>query len=226
MVYTLSEQVGKVFLRFSSPFWPPTMSFLFTACASQLFWRPEEGHKATTTTSATAAATGSTEGSGTGVGSDTLVAYFGGQSCLEAEQLGESGTISRTLADLETIFLLSDLRSQLLESRFVNWGSDPWAQMGYSFDAVWPQRPKPPLPSATATRSTTAEAELTVTETRIKSNRELRKALGKPWGALHFAGEACPPLRKVKEYATVHGALASGEHAARAVLAALAQHPR
>ena len=54
----------------------------------------------------------------------------------------------------------------------------------------------------------------------------LRKALGKPWGALHFAGEACPPLREVEEYATVHGALASGEHAARAVLAALAQQPR
>ena len=94
------------------------MSFLFTARASQLFWRPEEGHTVTTTTSATAAATaaatGSAEGScTTGIESDTLVAYFGGQSCLEAEQLGEAGTISRTLADLEAIFQLSNLRSRV-----------------------------------------------------------------------------------------------------------------
>ena len=101
--------------------------------------------------------------------------------------------------------------------------------MGYSFDAVWPQRLTPPLSSSAASRST-AEVELAVaetvseivTETRISSNRQLRKALGKPWGALYFAGEAC----EVEEYATVHGALASGEHAASAVLAALAQQHR
>ena len=94
------------------------MSFLFTARPSQLIWRPAEGH------------------SGAGAAaSTTLTAYFAGRACRRLASGSEKQAVSSVLRDLEGMFGL-DLSDQLAQGKFVDWGSDPWAGMAYSYDPV------------------------------------------------------------------------------------------
>lgn len=103
--------VDKLILKFTEPFWPDEFAVLATPLASQVWWRP---------------------GWGRDNESPILTALIGGQAAENFEQLDEQAVIQACLQDLEAIFGVSNLAEKLVEGRFIAWGKDPYAKMGYS----------------------------------------------------------------------------------------------
>ena len=104
--------VDKIILTFDERFWPERMGFLFTSLTSQLWWtpgfnRPVEQQAA------------------------VLTGFFGGAAAEHYEALGANAPLA-ALRDLEQMFGMP-LEGRLRDARFVAWGSDSWARMGYSY---------------------------------------------------------------------------------------------
>jgi monoamine oxidase len=101
--------VDKIIMRFREKFWPDNLGILFTPLQMQCAWTP-------------------------GFGRDNpppiLTIFFGGRSAEEFEALGDAAP-EAALANLEDVFG-QPLRDNLLDARFIAWGSDPWSRMGYS----------------------------------------------------------------------------------------------
>lgn len=101
--------VDKIILRFSERFWPDDLGFLFTSRDSQLWWTP---------------------GFNRADAPPILTGFFGGRMAEQFEELGDDAPLV-ALRDLEDIFE-RPLEELLVESRFIAWGTDPYARMGYS----------------------------------------------------------------------------------------------
>lgn len=108
-------KVNKLILEFKKPFWKKKMAILLTVLDSQIWWRP--GWNAENE-------------------SPILTALIGGESGEEYSQMTESEAIEAGLNDLEKIFLNKDVRDLFVGGRFINWGADPYAMMGYSYNPV------------------------------------------------------------------------------------------
>jgi monoamine oxidase len=158
-----SGPITKVILRFRQPFWPAQMERLSLPFDTHFWWRPgwqREQEK------------------------PVLTCYVGGRSAQTLNAGGAKAAVETALESLRIVFG-EDQKSNLADSRFVDWAADPWSRMGYSY-----VRP---------------------------GGVGARVLLGLPSEkVLYWAGEATNPVRP----ATVHGAVESGERAAREILSA------
>jgi monoamine oxidase len=103
--------ITKILLRFRKPFWPAELERLSTPLTARFWWRPGWGRPDE---------------------EPVLVAYLGGTSARRINDLGPAAAIELALADLRTVFD-ADQTKNLVDSRFVDWSSEPFTRMGYSF---------------------------------------------------------------------------------------------
>jgi monoamine oxidase len=104
--------VNKIVLRFDAPFWREPFSYIATTRPTQLWWQP---------------------GAGRANAAPVLTALVGGESAARFSSMPDAAVIRAALDDLEAIFGVDDLAARLVDGRFINWGADPWAGMGYSY---------------------------------------------------------------------------------------------
>jgi monoamine oxidase len=100
---------AKIVLRFARPVWPEGMSFLITTNDSQNWWR---------------------SGAGRANEDNILTSLICGPS---VERLRATGDPVKEGLRLLEEALGHPLADDLVESRYVDWGDDPWSKMGYSF---------------------------------------------------------------------------------------------
>jgi monoamine oxidase len=101
--------VDKVVLLFDAPFWPEAMSGLFTDLDGQSWKLP---------------------GWGRAEQAPVLRVLMGGRAAERYEAAPDP--VAKAVGELETVFEV-DLGGRLRGGRFVGWGTDPWARMGYSY---------------------------------------------------------------------------------------------
>lgn len=104
--------VDKLILKFDTVFWDEEMVSVDTTLDTQIWWRP-------------------------GYGRDDelpiLTALIGGRMAERFETMSEAEVIAAGLRDLEQMFEVENLADHLVEGKFIAWGSDPYARMGYSY---------------------------------------------------------------------------------------------
>jgi monoamine oxidase len=105
--------VDKIILCFHTRFWPPEMAGVLTTLDSQLWWRP---------------------GWGRDNEAPVLTALVGGQSAHRFEALGDEA-VAAALKHVVAMFG-SQAQRYFVQGRFINWGCDPFARMGYSYVPV------------------------------------------------------------------------------------------
>ncbi|MDQ7028027.1 MAG: NAD(P)/FAD-dependent oxidoreductase [Anaerolineae bacterium] len=107
-------KVNKVILGFNEPFWKKKMAAVYTHLDSQIWWRPGFEH----------------ESSGS-----VLTALMGGDSGARYSEMSEQEAIDAALGDLCQIFG-KEAQKAYRWGRFINWGTDPYSKMGYSYNPV------------------------------------------------------------------------------------------
>ncbi len=108
-----AAHVDKLILKFKTPVWPADWGLMFTTLDFHAWWRP---------------------GWGRADEAPILTSLIGMAENLES--LSESELIQKGLAELSQIFGRSDLAENLAQGRFINWGSDAYSKMGYSYVPV------------------------------------------------------------------------------------------
>lgn len=101
--------VAKIVLKFDEPLWPEDLTFLITTLDTQMWWTPGRGRPEA---------------------APVITAILGGESV--ARMRAHDDPCLAALEHLETM-LDRPLRDHLVESRWMDWASDPWTQMGWSF---------------------------------------------------------------------------------------------
>ncbi len=129
--------VNKIILEFEEPFWPEQMGLLFTNLDSQCFWPSGAGRETST----------------------PLLTWWTSGSMARRVAEDVPRAVEGALADLQQIFARASL-PPLRSVEAVCWGSDPYAQMAYSYVPV------------------------------SDEGKEIHDALARPVGSLFFAGEA------------------------------------
>jgi len=108
--------VDKIILKFREPFWEEDVAFFLTTQNSRFWWRPgfERGKDEV----------------------PILTAFFSGEAAKFFENMSEADAIQAALNDLKIMFGRDDLGEHLVAGRFIAWGKDPYALMGYSYVPV------------------------------------------------------------------------------------------
>jgi monoamine oxidase len=101
--------VAKIVLRFDEAFWPKDMTNLLTTLDSQGWW---------------------ISGKGRADEAPVITSLVGAAAARRLQVLDEPALAG--LRDLERVFDTS-LDGRLVEARWIDWSSDPWSKMGYSF---------------------------------------------------------------------------------------------
>jgi monoamine oxidase len=104
-----SGPAAKIVLRFERAVWPEAMTFMITTTDSQNWWR---------------------SGAGRANEEGVLTALVCGHAVERLREFPDPAAEGLRL--LEQV-LDTPLADDLVESRFVDWGADPWSKMGYSF---------------------------------------------------------------------------------------------
>jgi monoamine oxidase len=104
-----SGPAAKIVLRFGRPVWPEGMTFLITTTDSQNWWR---------------------SGAGRANEDGVLTALVCGHAVERLRKFPDPAAEGMRLLEQA---LERSLAGDLIESRFVDWGLDPWSKMGYSF---------------------------------------------------------------------------------------------
>lgn len=107
--------VNKLILKFDAPFWDNQLEAIATDLASQVWWRPGWGRSQEV---------------------PILTALIGGRSGANFSQMDEVAAIMAGLDDLSQMFAIEYLPARLVEGHFINWGTDPYSKMGYSYVPV------------------------------------------------------------------------------------------
>ncbi len=107
--------VNKIVLRFDARFWREDFSYIATTRPTQLWWQP---------------------GAGRANPAPVLTALVGGENAARFSSMPAEAVIRAALDDLEAILGVRDLAARLVDGRFIDWGSDRWAGMGYSYVPV------------------------------------------------------------------------------------------
>ena len=110
-----SGNVNKVILRFKEAFWPHDLEGFYTDLPTQIWWRP--GFSKTEEV-------------------PILTALVGGDMGTKLSSMTEEEAFAWALEDLETMFPKASVTTLFEKGYFVNWGADPYALMGYSYNAV------------------------------------------------------------------------------------------
>lgn len=102
--------INKVVLRLDRVYWPPDLTFLWTAADTQLWWRPGQGQAAE---------------------APVITAFFGGRGAARWEALSQADAIDAAAAQLGDM-LGESLAGKVMDGRFIAWGAEPHTWMGYS----------------------------------------------------------------------------------------------
>ena len=108
------SHITKLILKFDEPFWPDETEAVLTTLDTQLWWRPgwrQANEK------------------------PTLTGYTGAVNAVNLSMMGSSAAIDAGLRDLEQMFDIQ-LESRLVDALFVDWRTDPYARMAYSYVPV------------------------------------------------------------------------------------------
>ncbi len=108
-------KVNKIILKFDAPFWDESMEAVVTDLETQLWWRAGWGHADE---------------------APILTALVGGRAGEKLSAMTEEAAIQFGIDDLKRMFNRDDLAEHLVMGRFINWGADPYSQMGYSYVPV------------------------------------------------------------------------------------------
>lgn len=108
-------KVNKLILRFKEQFWSEQMSCLLTTLDSQMWYRPGWGRENE---------------------APILTGYMGGEAANRFAALGEEGAIQEGLRQLEQMFGVRDLQSQVETAYFMTWATDPYSKLCYSYVPV------------------------------------------------------------------------------------------
>ncbi|BAU14685.1 putative flavin-containing amine oxidase [Leptolyngbya sp. NIES-3755] len=109
-----SGHITKLILKFDQPFWSNQLELCSTTLDSQMWWRP--GWKRNNE-------------------APILTAFTGADGADRLSKLGREKTIQLGLSDLEQMFDVQ-LRDRLIDALFVDWQSDPYSKMAYSYVPV------------------------------------------------------------------------------------------
>jgi monoamine oxidase len=105
-------KVNKLILQFSEKFWPENLHSLLTTLDTQCWYRP-------------------------GVGRDDeapiLTGYMAGETADRYAKLGKEKAIQESLRQLEQMFDVKDLESQLVGAEFVSWANEEYSKMAYTY---------------------------------------------------------------------------------------------
>ncbi len=101
--------VAKIVLKFERSQWPDDLTFLITTLDTQMWWTPGRGRPDP---------------------APVITAILGGEGV--ARMRAHDDPALAALAHLEEM-LGRPLREHLVDSRFMDWASDPWTRMGWSF---------------------------------------------------------------------------------------------
>lgn len=106
--------ITKLILKFKQSFWSQKMEYCLTALDTSTWWRPGWGHRNE---------------------APILTAYTGASRADTLGALGREDAIQLGLQNLEQMFDMQ-LADQLSDALFVDWQSDPYARMAYSYVPV------------------------------------------------------------------------------------------
>lgn len=106
--------ITKLILKFDKPFWSNKMEVLLTTQDTQMWWRPGWGRTKEM---------------------PVLTAYTGAVNAVNFSQMGRDAVIKGRLRELQQIFNIS-LEDKLADALFVDWRTDPYSQMAYSYVPV------------------------------------------------------------------------------------------
>jgi monoamine oxidase len=106
--------ITKLILKFDRPFWAKNMESCSTTLDTHLWWRP---------------------GWGRNNEAPILTAFTGAVGAEKLGRLEKTGAIQAGLSDLEQMFGLP-LVDRLVDGLFIDWQSDPYAKMAYSYTPV------------------------------------------------------------------------------------------
>lgn len=101
--------VAKAILRFDAVRWPEDLTFLITTLDTQMWWTPGRGRPDPAA---------------------VLTAILGGDGVVRMREHDDPAL--EALRHLETMFG-RPLREHLVDARWIDWGLDRWARMGWSF---------------------------------------------------------------------------------------------
>ncbi|MDY6940164.1 MAG: NAD(P)/FAD-dependent oxidoreductase, partial [Cyanobacteriota bacterium] len=106
--------ITKLILKFDRPFWSDKLESCLTTLDTQLWWRTgwQRNNEA-----------------------PVLTAYTGATGADKLGKLGREGAIRAGLQDLEQMFEMP-LAERLTDALFVDWQTDPYARMAYSYVPV------------------------------------------------------------------------------------------
>lgn len=113
--YLGAARVNKLILKFKEPFWDDDFEILATVLETQGWWRPGWGNPDE---------------------APILTALVGGSFGFDLSTLDEDQAIVRGLANLSEIFENPRVADLFEQGKFINWGKDPFAKMGYSYVPV------------------------------------------------------------------------------------------
>ncbi|MEM6426057.1 MAG: NAD(P)/FAD-dependent oxidoreductase, partial [Cyanobacteria bacterium P01_D01_bin.128] len=106
--------ITKLILKFDQPFWADELESCLTTLDTQLWWRPGwRRHRE----------------------APVLTAFTGANGADKLGALGQEGAIQAGVQNLEQMFE-RPLADRVVDARFVDWQSDPYAQMAYSYVPV------------------------------------------------------------------------------------------
>jgi monoamine oxidase len=109
-----SGSITKLILKFDQPFWDRQQEFFLTTLDTQMWWRPCWGRRDEPA---------------------ILTAYTGAKGAEKLSSLGSKGAIQAGLQDLEKMFDIH-LGDRLRDAMLVDWQTDPYARMAYSYVPV------------------------------------------------------------------------------------------
>ena len=106
--------VTKLILKFDEPFWSEETELVLTTLDTQMWWRPGWGRTKET---------------------PVLSAYTGAVNATNFSAMGRDALIKAGLGDLQQIFDVP-LEGRLVDALFVDWRTDPYSRMAYSYVPV------------------------------------------------------------------------------------------
>jgi monoamine oxidase len=104
----------KLILKFDRPFWPENWEYCVTHLDSQLWWRP---------------------GAGRDNEAPIITAFVGSDGADRIRALGETEAAKLGVKHLEEIFDV-DLTDRLIDAKLIDWQTEPYSQMGYTYTPV------------------------------------------------------------------------------------------
>jgi len=110
-----AAKVNKLILRFAEEFWPEDLESLLTTLDTQCWYRPGFGRENE---------------------APILTGYMGGEAAERYAALGKEKVIQESLRQLEQMFGVKDLQSQLESANFVTWATDEYSKMAYTYVPV------------------------------------------------------------------------------------------